>query len=138
SKKNYVGGYTSYGSLSALHRQFSVFEKLKMALDREVGSYARTLGFQKPEPGLVLTSLWVNVMPKGCYHAFHSHPDSVVSGTFYVDVPRGASPLRIEDPRAPLFMASPSRKFQVDLFQPLASILTIFLDQSMTIALSFA
>ncbi len=115
SKKNYPKGYTSYGSLSELHRHFTVFERLGNALDREVRAYASGLGFESKKERLALTSLWVNLMPEGCYHAFHHHPHSVVSGTYYVDVPRGSSPLRIEDPRAPLFMASPMRRIQEDL-----------------------
>jgi uncharacterized protein (TIGR02466 family) len=38
-----------------------------------------------------------------------------VSGTYYVKVPKGSGPLRIEDPRAGLFMACPPRKIQRDL-----------------------
>jgi uncharacterized protein (TIGR02466 family) len=115
SKKNYRNGYTSYGSISDLHLQFTVFERLKEKLDRAVKSYSKTLGLTFPRGGLELSSLWVNVMPKNCYHAFHLHPNSVVSGTFYVKVPKGSGPLRIEDPRAALFMACPPRKIQYDL-----------------------
>ncbi len=115
SKKNYRKGYTSYGSISQLHHHFSVFESLKTALDREVRAYAKKLGLKFDTGTLELSSLWVNVMPKDCYHAFHAHPLSVISGTYYVSVPKGASPLRIEDPRAPLFMASPARPIQHDL-----------------------
>lgn len=115
SKKNYHGGYTSYGSLSRLHVQFSIFDQLKKALDLEVKSYTRELKLKFPRGKLVLSSLWANIMPAGCYHAFHFHPNSVVSGTFYVSVPKGTSPLRIEDPRATLFMASPPRQIQMDL-----------------------
>ncbi|MBU6154828.1 MAG: hypothetical protein KGP28_11045 [Bdellovibrionales bacterium] len=115
SKKNYPNGYTSYGSLSELHRNFTVFDRLRSALDPEARSFSRKLGLKVSGHELVLTSLWVNLMPEGCYHAFHHHPRSVISGTYYVDVPRGSSPLRVEDPRAPLFMASPARKIQEDL-----------------------
>ena len=123
SKENYPNGYTSYGSLSELHHHFTVFDRLREALDREVQSFARGLGFKKSDCNLQLTSLWVNLMPEGCYHAFHCHPHSVVSGTYYVDVPRGSSPLRIEDPRAPLFMAAPARKFQEDLIPKVGEII---------------
>ncbi len=116
SEKNYPGGYTSYGTLSELHRQFTVFDRLKTAVDREVLTYARGLGFTEKGWALGMTSLWVNLMPEGCYHAFHHHPRSVVSGSYYVDVPKGSAPLRIEDPRATLFMASPARKIQEDFF----------------------
>ena len=125
SQKNYPNGYTSYGSLSDLHRQFTVFERLKEALDKEVESYAKELKLKFPHGELKLSSLWVNLMPKNCYHAFHFHPNSVVSGTFYIDVPKNTSPLRIEDPRAGLFMASPPRTLQVDL-KPKAGEIILF------------
>ena len=114
-KKNYVNGYTSYGSLSQLHLQFSVFEELKRALDQDVKNYIKTLGLKFESGRLELSSLWVNVMPKNCYHAFHFHPLSVVSGTYYAQTSPNASPIRFEDPRAGLFMASPARKIQHDL-----------------------
>ncbi len=115
SKKNYRGGYTSYGSLSELHRQFTVFDRMKRKLDRAANAYAKAVGLRFPRGQLGLSALWVNVMPKNCYHAFHIHPNSVVSGTYYVRVPRGSGPLRIEDPRAALFMACPPRPLQHDL-----------------------
>ena len=115
SEKNYPNGYTSYGSLSQLHHHFSVFDELKNKLDQEVRKYTKALGLTFETGKLELSAIWVNVMPKDCYHAFHIHPLSVVSGTFYVSVPNGTSPLRIEDPRASRMMASPARKIRVDL-----------------------
>lgn len=114
-RTNYPNGYTSYGSLSRLHEQFSPFEALKKKLDARVREFTRKLGMKFDTGELALSSLWVNVMPRDCYHAFHLHPLSVISGTFYVSVGKGSSPLRIEDPRAAQFMAAPPRKFQVDL-----------------------
>jgi uncharacterized protein (TIGR02466 family) len=115
SRKSYRNGYTSYGSLSNLHEQFTVFDRLKQKLDAEVRRYARGLGLRFPHGELRLSSIWANVMPRDCYHAFHIHPNSIVSGTYYVSLPEGASPLRLEDPRAALFMACPPRTFQIDL-----------------------
>jgi len=117
SKKNYVGGYTSYDSISRVDLQFSVFEVLKRKIDSEVKKYTRKLGLQFQTGSLELSSMWVNVMPKNVYHAFHLHPLSVISGTFYISVGKvkSTSPLRIEDPRAALFMATPSRPMQIDL-----------------------
>jgi uncharacterized protein (TIGR02466 family) len=59
SKKNYPNGYTSYGSLSELHKQFSVFDSLKKAIDREVKAYVKKLGLTVPRGKLELSSLWV-------------------------------------------------------------------------------
>jgi uncharacterized protein (TIGR02466 family) len=114
-KKNYVNGYTSYGSISQLHQQFSVFDILKKSLDREVKKFSQKLGMKFNTGSLELSAIWVNVMPKGCYHAFHAHPLSVISGTYYVSVDQESSPLRVEDPRASLFMACPPKKIQIDL-----------------------
>ena len=114
-KKNYLNGYTSYGSLSQLHHQFTVFEQLKTALDREVKKFTKTLGLKFDTGELALSAIWVNIMPKNCYHAFHAHPLSIISGTYYLSIPKGTSPLRVEDPRASLFMAAPARPIQIDL-----------------------
>ncbi|MFY0614674.1 MAG: 2OG-Fe(II) oxygenase family protein, partial [Hyphomicrobiaceae bacterium] len=38
------------------------------------------------------------------------HPHSVISGTYYVDVPPGSGAIRFEDPRHAMMMAAPPRK----------------------------
>ena len=45
----------------------------------------------------------------GAAHTGHVHPHSVISGTVYVSVLKGASALKLEDPRLPLMMAAPTR-----------------------------
>ena len=40
-------------------------------------------------------------------HTGHIHPHAVLSGTIYVEVPDGASALKLEDPRLPMMMARP-------------------------------
>ena len=54
--------------------------------------------------------MWVNVMPEGGSHTSHIHPNSVISGTYYVAVPEGAGPIVYEDPRLAMMMAAPPRK----------------------------
>jgi uncharacterized protein (TIGR02466 family) len=49
-------------------------------------------------------------MAPGGVHTGHIHPHSALSGTFYVDVPKQASSLKLEDPRLPLMMAAPPRR----------------------------
>src|SRR4029079_18450866 len=56
-----------------------------------------------------LDSLWVNLLKAGGQHSGHIHPHSIISGTFYVEVPRGSGTIRFEDPRLPQMMAAPSR-----------------------------
>jgi len=103
-------GYTSYASLNDLTDRDPAFADLKDLLDRHVLAFARALDLDLSGRGLELDSLWVNVLPRGGYHTAHIHPHSVISGTMYVVVPKGASALRFEDPRLPMMMAAPPRK----------------------------
>lgn len=103
-------GYTSYASLNDLPVRDPAFADLKDLLDRHVLAFARELDLDLGGRGLELDSLWVNILPPGGYHTAHIHPHSVISGTIYVVVPKGASALRFEDPRLPMMMAAPPRK----------------------------
>ena len=49
-------------------------------------------------------------MKSGGQHSGHIHPNSIISGTFYVEVPNGSGDIRFEDPRLPLMMAAPPRE----------------------------
>lgn len=109
-KAHGYGGYTSYASLDDLPTRASVFADLKRKLDRHARSFAQDLAFDLGRARLVMDSLWVNVLRPGATHSGHIHPHSVISGTFYVRVPRGASSLKVEDPRLPLMMAAPPRR----------------------------
>ena len=109
-RKNNYPGYTSYASLADLPWRFPVFKQLAKAFDRHVLEFARVLEFDLRRGKPQLDSLWVNVLPPGGAHSGHIHPHSVISGTYYVAVPDGASALRFEDPRLGLMMAAPPRK----------------------------
>jgi len=109
SEKNYPGGYTSYGSMDKLHRFSSTFGDLERHLRRHVKIFARALDWDLGSAGLVLTDCWINIMPRQTVHSLHLHPNSVVSGTYYVATPRGCAGLKFEDPRLSRFMAAPPR-----------------------------
>jgi uncharacterized protein (TIGR02466 family) len=103
-------GYTSYGSLNDLPWRASVFADLQLLLDSHVRRFGRQLGFDLGGRKLVCDSLWVNILAPGGHHSGHIHPHSVISGTYYVVVPKGAAALRFEDPRLAMMMAAPLRK----------------------------
>ena len=109
-RENSYAGYTSYASLNDLPSRCPEFADLKNLLDIHVGYFARELEFDLAGRRLVLDSLWINVLPQGGYHTAHIHPHSVVSGTFYVAMPTGASAIKFEDPRLAMMMAAPPRK----------------------------
>lgn len=109
-KAHGYGGYTSYASLDDLPARASVFADLKRRLDRHARAFADELAFELGGGRLRLDSLWVNVLKPGAAHSGHVHPHSVISGTVYVATPKGASALKLEDPRLPLMMAAPPRR----------------------------
>ncbi len=103
-------GYTSYGSLNDLPWRASVFQDLAKILDAHVKTFVRSLSFDMQGRKLVLDSLWVNILPTGGTHSGHIHPHSVISGTYYVTVPKKSAALKLEDPRLAMMMAAPPRK----------------------------
>lgn len=110
SEENYPGGYTSYASVSRMQTISPTFAQLEKRLDRHVQKFAGELQFDLGSRRLQMTDCWVNVMPRGVTHSLHLHPLSVISGTYYVRTPRGASGLKFEDPRLDRFMGAPPRR----------------------------
>ncbi|RDI59104.1 TIGR02466 family protein [Microvirga subterranea] len=109
-EKNAYPGYTSYASLNDLPWRIPVFGQLLKNLDSHVSAFAKELEFDLKGRKLVMDSLWVNILPPGGVHTSHIHPHSVISGTYYVTIPEGASALKLEDPRLGFMMAAPPRK----------------------------
>ncbi len=109
SKEHGYKGYTSYASLNDLTIRDPAFEDLKRILDKHMRTFAEACHFdlgRKPK----LDSLWVNVLKPGGTHSGHIHPHSIISGTCYILVPKGAGCLKLEDPRLSRMMAAPARR----------------------------
>lgn len=119
SRRHAYPGYTSYASLNDLAWRFPPFAALETYLDRHAAAFARAAAFDLMGGSLVLDSLWVNLLNPGGFHSSHIHPHSVISGTYYVATPPGASALKFEDPRHAMMMAAPPRKTRAPrLLQP--------------------
>jgi uncharacterized protein (TIGR02466 family) len=118
-------GYTSYASLDDLPRRDPAFAELAKALARHAGKFAAECGFglkRKPR----LDSLWANLLKTGGHHSGHIHPHSIISGTFYVEVPNGSGGIRFEDPRLPLMMAAPPREDAFFTVEPRPGLLLLW------------
>ena len=110
SAENYPGGYTSYSSASRMHRVSPTFAELERRISVHVKAYARALEYDLKGRPLTMTDCWVNIMPRHVVHGLHLHPLSTISGTYYVQVPRGCPGIKVEDPRLDRFMAAPPRR----------------------------
>ncbi len=109
-EKNGYPGYTSYASLDDLPWRFPVFKQLVKAIDRHVAAFSKHCEFDAGAKKIALDSIWINILPQGGVHTSHIHPHSVISGTTYVTMPKGASAIKFEDPRLAMMMAAPARK----------------------------
>ncbi len=110
SAQNYPGGYTSYGTVHRLQCVSPTFRMLERRLRRHVRAFAEAVDWDLDGRTLSMTDCWVNIMPQRTVHVLHLHPLSTLSGTYYVQVPRGSPGLKFEDPRLDRFMAAPPRR----------------------------
>jgi uncharacterized protein (TIGR02466 family) len=103
-------GYTSYASLNDLTLRSPTFAELGERLVPHLVEFAAAADLDLRGLSPKVDSIWINVLGPGGTHTGHIHPNSVISGTLYVDVPEGASAIRFEDPRLAMMMAAPPRK----------------------------
>jgi uncharacterized protein (TIGR02466 family) len=125
SKAHRYAGYTSYASLDDLPQRDPSLADLAKLLTRHAALFAAECGFdlrRKPK----LDSLWVNLLKPGGHHGGHIHPHSILSGTFYVEVPTGSGAIRFEDPRLPLMMAAPQRPDSFVTVEPRTGLLLMW------------
>jgi uncharacterized protein (TIGR02466 family) len=125
SSEHRYAGYTSYASLNDLPKRDPAFAELAKLLARHAAKFADECAFdwaRKPR----LDSLWANLLKSGGHHSGHIHPHSVISGTFYIEVPRGSGAIRFEDPRLPLMMAAPPRADSFVEVQPRPGLLLMW------------
>jgi uncharacterized protein (TIGR02466 family) len=125
SKEHGYAGYTSYASLNDLPKRDPAFAELAKLLTRDAAKFVRECAFDLPRK-LRLDSLWVNVLNGAGHHGGHIHPHSIISGTLYVEAPKGCGPIRFEDPRLPLMMAAPPRPDTFVTVEPRAGLLLMW------------
>jgi len=109
SKECGYTGYTSYASLNDLTKRDPAFSDLARLVKPHVAKFAKECAFSLPRP-LRLDSVWVNQLPPKGHHRAHIHPHSTISGTLYVEIPKGSGSICFEDPRLASMMAAPSRE----------------------------
>ena len=108
SKEHQYPGYTSYASLNDLPRRDPSIADLARHLTKHAAAFAKECAFELPRKPR-LDNLWVNLLHGPGHHSGHIHPHSIISGTLYVEVPKGSGAIRFEDPRLPMMMAAPAR-----------------------------
>ena len=103
---NYPSGYTTYFDRPTLFAD-PPFDQLADVVFRAATEYAAERGYDMTRCRLAMTSMWGNVQYKNGIHALHHHPNSNMSGVYYVSVPDDSGKLRIRDPNILARMAEP-------------------------------
>jgi uncharacterized protein (TIGR02466 family) len=109
SSEHRYPGYTTYASLNDLPKRDPTIADLAKLLTKHAAKFADECAFDLPRKPR-LDSLWVNLLRGSGHHSAHVHPHSIISGTLYVEAPKGSGSIRFEDPRLPMMMAAPTRR----------------------------
>eukprot|EP00929_Paragymnodinium_shiwhaense_P101953 TRINITY_DN65155_c0_g1_i1.p1 TRINITY_DN65155_c0_g1~~TRINITY_DN65155_c0_g1_i1.p1 ORF type:complete len:240 (-),score=24.51 TRINITY_DN65155_c0_g1_i1:130-849(-) len=104
-QRNYAGGYTSYATRrgQVLNTQIPAFRTVEQLIRPHLERFLAGLGNEDLRNAdisdLQMKECWVNVMGPGTEHEMHDHPDSVVSGTYYVQTPPECAGICFQDER---------------------------------------
>ena len=74
------------------------FSELAPIILREATRFARELDMQIEKYPPRITDFWVNIFGKGHAQDVHRHPNSIISGVYYVQVPADAGDLILHTP----------------------------------------
>lgn len=81
-----------------MHKR-EAFKPICDCIHQMAGTIAESMSL-RTDRRFVIESLWVNINPKNAYNALHNHPQSQMSGVYYVQVDELSGMLRFRDPRA--------------------------------------
>lgn len=109
-KRHGYPGYTSYDSIPNLAEVSPPFAKMARLIEKHAAAFAKDLHWDLRGGKPKVDTFWVNLLPPGGSHSSHIHTNSVLSGTYYVRLPKGSAAVTFEDPRHALKMATPPMK----------------------------
>jgi len=83
------------------------FTVMKDIALREISRYAETLHMHAPLPYLRVLDAWINVYNKGDSQEMHIHQNSVFSGIYYIQAPKGSAAVMFRSPTADTMIDPP-------------------------------
>ena len=95
----------NYHSKNNLHN-FSQFDEISKGIVNVTDAIFKE---QKIKTKFILGNLWANVSSKGGSNKIHNHPNSFLSGVYYVKTPENCGALKIYDPRIVSQMIVPEK-----------------------------
>ena len=88
--------------------------KLKQFCEKELKRYVKEVIVPKEDVELYITQAWLNVTKPGEHHHMHAHPNSIISGVFYIQTEEDDK-ITFVDPSAQLksFITIEREKFNI-------------------------
>jgi uncharacterized protein (TIGR02466 family) len=80
------GNTTSVDNYVLKHKDF---KPLKSFIQSHIDAYVKKVIIPKTKVELYITQSWINYTKAGQFHHVHTHPNSVISGVFYINATQG-------------------------------------------------
>jgi uncharacterized protein (TIGR02466 family) len=93
-------------SANNLH-QLASFAELTQIIDRNVLEVATFLSWDLTKIAATITTCWAMVNDKYASNALHDHPNSILSGVYYLQTPENCGGITFTDPRSSSRMLNP-------------------------------
>jgi uncharacterized protein (TIGR02466 family) len=93
-------------SASNLHK-LSGLAELTQIIDRNVLEVATFLNWDLTKIAVNITTCWAMVNDKYASNALHNHPNSILSGVYYLQTPENCGGITFTDPRSASRMLNP-------------------------------
>jgi len=90
-EKSNVGGWQS----EDLNQSDPIINSLAKQL---ILSASPLIEYSQFKGNIGISNIWININRKHCYNRTHNHPNSLISGTFYIKVPENSGNIIFENP----------------------------------------
>ena len=92
NKGRYLSNFTGYQSYDLKIKEF---KDLIKCVELEANKYSKELGISKK---LTVCNFWLNINKYKDSNVVHNHPDSILSGVYYVNVPEKSGRIVFRNP----------------------------------------
>jgi uncharacterized protein (TIGR02466 family) len=79
-------------------------KELKKYILSKASDFLLEYGYSEYHSKRIIITTFINEIREGEEQGFHTHPDTLLSGVFYLQVPGGSSPIVFNDPRPHTFL----------------------------------
>jgi uncharacterized protein (TIGR02466 family) len=127
--RRYPNGYTTFNDGLDLK---PTFQDLCANIHAAALRFCVFLGVDLQSQEILMDDFWLNYNRKDCHHAVHNHPNSFISGVFYVTSPEDGGNFVIHDPKLNIRMYEPRYEkndianFKTSYYVPMEKLLILF------------